>query len=134
MPSSTVSRVLYVSFSFHESRSRHLNFAFVGVSRDLLHLLDERRCLDIGSAHRVWLLPRLQQLEVEVTENEVELLIPLVSARLASPDAANIRTVHLQVLNQDLCYGESEDDASSHLNSLRLLVPEVVYEKLPPRD
>ncbi len=82
----------------------------------------------------MWLLPRLQQLEVELTENEVELLIPMVSARLASPDAANFRTVHLQVLNQDLCYGESEDDASSHLNSLRLLVPEVVYEKLPPRN
>lgn len=105
-------------------------FAF---HENLLGLLRGHRFFDAERSMWSLPLPRLRELELKEDEAAAEWLVPLVSARMASPDVANVRTIYLHDLWDDASERWAfRDDVSLHLHSLRLLVPEVLCGKMPP--
>lgn len=79
-----------------------------------------------------WLLPNLQVLEVDDSIRMQEWLVSFASARLMSPDVANIRTIFLSYPEEQSRETQVSPTPSLHLDSLRLLVPEVLPGKIPP--
>ncbi|KLO06973.1 hypothetical protein SCHPADRAFT_1001990 [Schizopora paradoxa] len=73
-----------------------------------------------------WLLPNLRVLELTLDRDTLEWLVPFASARMYSADVANIHTIYL---SDPL---EKMDTAPPSVNSLRVLVPEVLLGRMPP--
>ncbi len=71
-----------------------------------------------------------------MNEDAAECLVSTVSARMTSHDVANIHTIYLQGIQERTPSERWEladiSRCSLHLNSLRLLVPEVLCGKMPP--
>ncbi|KLO06974.1 hypothetical protein SCHPADRAFT_670170 [Schizopora paradoxa] len=89
-----------------------------------------------------WLLPNLEVLELTLNPHTLEWLLSFVSARMLSPDVANINTIFLTGIPKDLeekdgnfnppCLSVVPHSESIELDPLRLLVPEVFLANMPP--
>jgi len=101
-------------------------------SEDILLRLLGKPCHESADgAHSSWLLPNLRVLEP--AEYDVsEWLLSLVSARLLSPDVASLHTIHLSRI-EHIKLSKRWTFPYSRLDSLRLLVPEVLSGEMPSR-
>ena len=94
-----------------------------------LEMLASPRGNSIGDDQRQtlgWRLPNLQVMELTLDRNTLEWLVPFASARKLAADVANIHTIYLSDPQEKI------ESSPPSVNSLRVLVPEILLGRMPP--